>query len=152
MILTAVVDTNVVAAGLITHQADSAAGRVLDGMLAASFPFALSVGLLAEYRTVLNRRSLQQCHGLAEAEVESLLLALAQHAIALEPGSGPTAPDPGDQFLWNLLASHEALCLVTGDKLLLQHQPAPAPVLLPAEFIQRVDGSKVQDTGHGQEA
>jgi hypothetical protein len=34
----------------------------------------------------------------------------------VQPGSGPRAPDPGDQFLWDLLAADPALRLVTGDK------------------------------------
>jgi len=31
------------------------------------------------------------------------------------PSAIPTAPDAGDQFLWNLLAMHPDLILVSGD-------------------------------------
>jgi hypothetical protein len=66
--------------------------------------------------------------------MELLLTDLAQHAIALEAVSGPPAPDPGDQFLWDLLAVRPELMLVKGDKALLQDAPmagrAPSPLAL----------------------
>lgn len=132
----AVVDTNVVAAALLTSNDAAPTARVLDGMLAAAFPFAVSEPLLAEYRDVLNRPALRKRHGLKQAEIDSLLIALAQNAIVLAPLAGPVAPDPGDQHLWDLLASHDGLCLVTGDKLLLQASSAPAVVVTPVAFIQ----------------
>lgn len=138
MKLIAVVDTNVLAAGLMTSHVEAPTAWILDGMLSARFPFALSLALLSEYREVLNRPALRKRHGLNGDHVETLLLGLTRDAIVLEPAPGPAAPDPGDQHLWNLLASHGDLCLVTGDKLLLQHQPAPAPMLTPGEFMQRM--------------
>lgn len=138
MTLVAVVDTNVLAAGLMTARADTPTARIVDGMLAPSFSFAVSVALLSEYREVLNRPALHKRHGLNPDAIETLLTALALHAIVLAPGSGPAAPDPGDQHLWDLLASHAALCLVTGDKLLLQQRTAPAPVWTPDRFMQHV--------------
>lgn len=130
----AVVDTNVVAAGLMTARPDAPTARILDGMLGARFPFALSTALLAEYRSVLNRPALRRRHGLDADELEALLLALARHAIVLTPVAGPRAPDPGDQHLWDLLASHPSLVLVTGDHLLLAAEAAPAPVVGVAAF------------------
>ncbi|HET7662837.1 MAG TPA: putative toxin-antitoxin system toxin component, PIN family [Rhodanobacteraceae bacterium] len=146
MSLIAVVDTNVVAAGLMTPSKTAPTAQILDAMLSARLSFALSVALLAEYRDVLNRPSLRQRHALSHEDVESLLVALARDAIILESVPGSVAPDPGDQHLWNLLASHDRLCLVTGDKLLLQHQPAPAPMLTPAGFMLRMAASGVQET------
>lgn len=134
----AVIDTNVVAAGLMTAQQDAPTTRILDGMLTAAFPFALSEALLAEYREVLNRPTLRKRHGLTRNEIESLLVALAEHAIVLESVDGPAAPDPGDQHLWNLLADHDDVCLVTGDRVLLESRNAPAPVLTPAAFAAQV--------------
>ena len=55
----AIVDTHVVVAGLITSRAASPVAWVLDGMLGARFPFALSAALLAEYRAVLARPKLR---------------------------------------------------------------------------------------------
>ena len=42
----AIVDTNVVIAGLLTAHATSPVGRILDGMLNAAFPFVVSEALL----------------------------------------------------------------------------------------------------------
>lgn len=92
-----IIDTNVVVAGLLTSNATSPVARILDGMLAAAFPFVVSEELLAEYRSVLVRPALRKLHGLTVAEVETLLTDIAQHAIVLPPGVGSPAPDPADQ-------------------------------------------------------
>lgn len=109
-----IVDTNVVVAGLLTGNATSPVARILDGMLAAAFPFVVSEALLAEYRAVLVRPALRKLHGLTVAEVDTLLTDIAQHAIVLAPVSGSPAPDPGDQLLWDLLATRADLLPVTG--------------------------------------
>lgn len=113
-----VVDTSVVVAGLLTGNATSRVARILDGMLAAAFPFVVSEALLAEYRAVLVRPALRKLHGLTVADVDTLLTDIAQHAIVLAPGSGSPAPDPGDQLLWDLLATRADLLPITGDKAL----------------------------------
>lgn len=130
-----VVDTNVVVAGLLTGNDTSPVARILDGMLAAAFPFVVSEALLAEYRAVLVRPGLRKLHGLAVAEVETLLTDIAQHAIVLAPVATTPAPDPGDQLLWELLAAKSDLLLVTGDKLLLRHAGMRGRVLSPSEFV-----------------
>ena len=133
----AIVDTNVVVAGLITAQDASPVARVLDGMLAAAFSYAVSEALLAEYRAVLARPGLRKFHGLAIAEVETILTDMALHAIVLSPVPGPAAPDPGDQLLWDLLATRADLVLVTGDKRLLRNAAMQGRVLSPQEFVTR---------------
>ena len=133
----AIVDTNVVAAGLITAQGASPVARILDGMLAAAFSYAVSEALLAEYRAVLARPGLRKFHGLAIAEVETILTDMALHAIVLSPVPGPAAPDPGDQLLWDLLATRADLMLVTGDKRLLRDAAMQGRVLSPREFVTR---------------
>jgi predicted nucleic acid-binding protein len=130
-----IVDTNVIVAGSLTAQAASPVARILDGMLAAAFPFVLSEALLAEYRAVLVRPTLRQLHGLTVAEVEVILTDLAQHAIVLVPVAAPPAPDPGDQFLWELLTARADLLLVTGDKLLLRDATMRGRVISPSEFV-----------------
>ena len=132
-----IVDTNVVVAGLLTANAASPVARILDGMLAAAFPFVVSEALLAEYRAVLVRPALRKLHGLKVTEVETLLIDIAQHAIVvLPPGGGPPAPDPGDQLLWDLLAARADLLLVTGDKALQRDAAMQARVLSPQAFIE----------------
>lgn len=134
-----IIDTNVVVAGLLTGHANSPVARILDGMLSAAFAFVVSEALLAEYRTVLLRPKLCKLHGLTESEVDTILTDIARHAIALTPSGGPNmtsnAPDPGDQFLWELLNTRADLVLVTGDKLLLADPAMQQRVIVPQAFM-----------------
>lgn len=130
-----VIDTNVVVAGLLTGNDTSPVARLLDGMLSAAFPFAVSEALLSEYRAVLVRPGLRKLHGLTVSEIETLLTDIAQHAIVLVPVPTSPAPDPGDQLLWELLAAKPDLALITGDKLLLRHASMRGRVFSPAEFF-----------------
>jgi uncharacterized protein len=135
-----VIDTNVVVSGLITSNPDSPVAAVLDGMLGAAFVFAVSEVLLAEYRVVLLRPHLKNLHGLSPDDIDAVLLELAQHAIVLKTPENQVqsrAPDPGDQFLWNLLLSHPDLVLVTGDKLLLQDPTMATRVITPQALISK---------------
>ncbi len=137
-----VIDTNVVVAGLLTSHGESPVARILDGMLRAAFPFVLSDVLLHEYRAVLLRPKLSKLHGLNEADIDTLLTDIAQHAIVLIPPPAPTgltAPDPGDQFLWDLLATRSDLVLVTGDKFLLQDMAMRSRVMAPQEFTAALE-------------
>jgi predicted nucleic acid-binding protein len=134
-----IVGTNVVVAGLLTGNATSPVARILDGMLgmlAAAFPFVVSEALLAEYRAVLVRPALRKLHGLTVTEVETLLTDIAQHAIVLPPGAGSSAPDRGDQLLWDLLAARADLLLITGDKALQRDAAMQARVLSSQAFIE----------------
>ena len=133
-----IVDTNVVVAGLLSANEASPVARILDGMLAAAFPFVVSEALLAEYRTVLVRPNLRKLHGLKVAEVEALLTDLAQHAIVLTSASAPPAPDPGDQLLWDLLVARSDLLLVTGDKRLLRDAGMKGRVISAQAFVAGV--------------
>jgi putative PIN family toxin of toxin-antitoxin system len=138
--LAVIVDTNVVVAGLLTSNDAAPVARILDGMLAAAFPFVVSEALLAEYRTVLVRPKLRKLHGLSVAEVETILTDLAQHAIVFNPPASvaPLAPDPGDQLLWDLLAARADLLLVTGDSLLVQDAGMQGRVISPRAFMASV--------------
>ena len=133
--LAVVVDTNVVVAGLLTAYQGSPVARILDGMLTAAVPFVVSEALLAEYRAVLLRPSLRKLHRLTISEVDEILTSLAQHAIVLAPVAAAPAPDPGDQLLWDLLATRADLVLVTGDKLLLQDAGMRGRVMSPQAFV-----------------
>jgi putative PIN family toxin of toxin-antitoxin system len=129
-----IIDTNIVVAGLLTAYADSPVARILDGMLRAAFAFVVSEALLAEYRAVLLRPKLRKLHGLSAEEVDAILVDLARHAIVLVPVGTVAAADPGDQFLWDLLAARADLVLVTGDKLLQQDKSMQQRVLSPQTF------------------
>ena len=133
-----VVDTNVVVAGLLTVRADSPVARVLDGMLAAAFPFAVSEALLAEYRTVLRRPALRKAHGLTLNELDIIVVELAQHGIVLAPVPAPPAPEPGPggRHLRELLAARGELVLITGDRLLQRDRAMGRRILSPATFVE----------------
>jgi len=130
-----IIDTNVLVAGLLTRDAQSPVARVLDGMLSAGFPFVVSEALLAEYRTVLFRPGLRKQHGMSVDEVETLLTDIAHHAIVLQPAKGAEAPEPGDQLLWDLLATRSDLTLVTGDMALQADKAMRRRVLSPRQFL-----------------
>lgn len=132
----AVIDTNVVVAALLTADPHAPTARIVDGMVRGSFPFVLSVALLAEYRQVLLRKRIRRRHGLGEDEVDGILTAIAANAIVRERASSPAvAPDPGDQFLWDLLAAVPDAILVTGDRGLLESSAADVTVVSPQIFV-----------------
>lgn len=132
-----IIDTNVVVAGLLASRPDSPVARILDGMLSAAFACVLSEPLLAEYRAVLLRPHLTKLHGLSETQIDTVLTELVQHAVVLTPPAQQAflAPDPGDQFLWNLLAMRTDLVLVSGDKRLLNTPDMAHRVVLPSAFV-----------------
>lgn len=132
-----VIDTNVVVSGLLAAHAASPVVRILDGMLAAVFPFALSEALLAEYRDVLARPHLRKLHGLGDAELETVLAHVVANATILQPVAAPSAPDPGDQHLWELLACRADVLLVTGDGRLFDSEFATR-LIRPGEFMRQM--------------
>ena len=130
----AVIDTNVVVAGLITADADSPTAMILDGMRRGAFPFLLSDRLLAEYREVLLRAKIRKLHGLGALEVDQVLTEIATHAIVREPEARTGAPDTKDNHLWSLLYDQPGSVLVTGDLALARKPPPESDVLSPREF------------------
>lgn len=76
-----VVDTNVVAAGLITASGNSPVVVILEAMLSGTLLYLMSPALLQEYRTVLLRPRISKLHGLTEAEVDQLLVEITANSI-----------------------------------------------------------------------
>lgn len=130
-----VVDTNVVVAGLITESSDSPVVSVLDAMMSGSLLYLLSPALLEEYRSVLLRPELAKLHGLAEPEVDQLLIELTANAVWREPTITSPAPDRGDDHLWALLVAYPGSILITGDRLLLEYPPVKSSVISPRTWI-----------------
>ena len=135
MSATVIVDTNVVVAGFSAARTEMPFAAILQGMLSAAFPFAVSTPLLAEYREVLGRPALHKLHALDGEAIESLVAGIAHHAIVVEPAACAPAPDPGDQMLWELLAARADLILVTSDKLLLRDRAMRGRVITPQAFL-----------------
>lgn len=132
----AVVDTNVVVAGLITADATAPTSRILSGMQRGAFAFLLSTALLSEYRDVLLRAKIRKVHGLNEREIDLLLTQIALNAIVREPEAAPGAPDPGDDHLWALVLNEPGSALVTGDLVLVRKPPPGSKVLSPRQFAE----------------
>ncbi|AJD47657.1 nucleic acid binding protein [Isoalcanivorax pacificus W11-5] len=132
-----VVDTCVLVSGVLSSGGPPA--RILDQMLTAQVRYALSLPLLAEYRTVLLRPKLLARHSLAVEEVDQLLEALILPAVIVDPVPPATlqAPDPGDQHLWDLLCYREDLTLLTGDRLLLEQAPESLSLMPPTDWVAR---------------
>ena len=135
----AVIDTNVLVAALLTSDPGSPTARVLDAMLDGRFPFLLSTALLAEYRQVLLRDKIRTHHGLTTDEIDRILIELTANAIVRESApSSRQAPEPGDQLIWDLLATEPEPFLVTGDLRLLHDPPAGVIAPSPASFIAQI--------------
>lgn len=135
----AVVDTNVLVAGVLTSRADAPTARIVDGLLGRRFAFALSDRLLAEVRVVLLRPRIRDRHRLGPDEIDEVLTCIALEAIVVQlEAATMTAPDLGDQFLWDLLAAIDDPVLVTGEKRLLEAELPRGTASSPAAFCERV--------------
>jgi len=134
----AVIDTNVVVAGLLTGNTASPTAGILDGMCKGAFPFLLSTALLAEYREVLLRKKIRTLHALSEHDVDVLLTVLVANAIIREPKPRTGAPDTKDDHLWSLVQSEANCVLVTGDHALMTSPPPRSTVLQPRQFMDRL--------------
>lgn len=132
----AVIDTNVIVAGLITNDPDSPTATILDGMCRGAFPFLLSTSLLSEYRELLLRKRIRSLHGLSEREVDSLLTTIAASAIVREPEHRAGAPDANDQHVWSLVQDQPSGVLVIGDHALIEHPPRHSTVISPRQFVE----------------
>ena len=134
-----VVDTSVLVAGLLTTDPQSPPARILDAMLGGQLRFLLCVELLAEYRTLLLRERIRGRHGLSVAEVDALLEALATDGVVVDiTGSKETAPDPGDDFLWQMVAARSGASLITGDSALLERPPPRTRITSPRTWIDEL--------------
>lgn len=132
----AIVDTNVVVAGLITSTEEAPTRQILDSMIAGDFRFLLSIALIEEYRSVLLREKLRNIHGLSGDQIDGILEDIAFHGIVRQPDISPNkAPDEGDQHLWDLLEYEPKACLVTGDQQLIEASDHSS-IIEPAVFVK----------------
>ena len=136
-----IVDTNVVVSGLIGTGSGPPA-RILRAMLGGDLPYLMSSDLLGEYSSVLRRPNLVRAHGRTNEELDRLLADLVANAMWRDPVIGGSAPDPDDNHLWALLASHPQGLLVTGDRLLIENPPSGASVISARRFADTFLASK----------
>lgn len=103
----------------------------------ARFVFLLSEDLLAEYRAVLLRPAITGRHGLTEAEIDGLLAESVRNGVVRAPERLATsAPDGGDQHLWDLVGSEQGAVLVTGDGELVEKRAREVPALDPRASVE----------------
>ncbi|MCA1785469.1 MAG: putative toxin-antitoxin system toxin component, PIN family [Desulfobacteraceae bacterium] len=143
-----IIDTNVVAAGLITSRPDSPTAQILDGMINGRLAFLLSPDLLDEYRQILLRPKLIRLHGLMEPDIEQILMEITANAIWRDPPADTDhiSPDLQDSHLWALLATEPAAVLITGDQLLIENPRPGSSVISPAAWLAHFSG-RLQDPG-----
>ena len=134
----AVIDTNVVVAGLITADETSPTAVILNGMLSGEIGYLMSTELLTEYTEVVYRPSLTKLYRLTGSQIDTLLTELVVNSIWREPASTYEAPDSGDNHLWRLLASQSDSILVTGDKLLLNNPLLTHSTVCPRTFVDEI--------------
>ena len=132
----AIVDTNVVIAGLPLEGNPLPVAAILQCMLKRELRFLVSTALLGEYRDVLDRPPLRKLHGLGDEALHALLARIEEGAEIVDPAAtSAAAPDPGDQMLWDLLAGRADAVLVTSDKLLLRDRSMRGRVVTPDAWL-----------------
>lgn len=102
--------------------------------------------LLQEARVVLARPPLARVLGWDDAAIDAGLGAWYAEAEPLPdapPASAafPSCPDPGDRFLFDLLAAHDDLSLATRDKRLLKVKRLRARIRRPQDLLAGLSAS-----------
>ena len=136
----AVLDTNILTAGLRSRQGASFA--VLSLLADGQFTGLVTTALFLEYEAVLKRPEQCEVHGLSEADLDGLLSELAA---VLEPVDvrftwRPQLSDPADEMVLEAAVNGQADVLVTHN---VRDFASAAPrfgisVLRPAEFLRGV--------------
>jgi putative PIN family toxin of toxin-antitoxin system len=130
-----IVDANVLVSAAIRET--GAPRRVIDAALGGVFAFLISGALVGEYQRVFRRPNIVRAHRLDHETAARLIAEVEQFGTVLAPDPSPlSAPDPGDQHLWDLLAAVSDAILVTGDRLLLESRDFPGRVLSPRQFVE----------------
>jgi putative PIN family toxin of toxin-antitoxin system len=138
----AIIDTNVLLAGLLWHGTPHALlERVRDGTLTLISSPVLLAELTEVFRrpkldAILAQSSTSREHSLAEVQ------ALAE-IIAPAPLPGPVCRDPDDDAVLALALAAQVDFIVSGDNDLLDLQTFESvPIVTPAEALRRIEAQK----------
>ena len=134
----AVLDVNVLISALLSRS--GAPARIVRAWLDGYFDLVVSPALLAELERSLGYPKLQRL--VTTAERDELIALLRTSAITADDPAGPApiaSPDPDDDYLIALAASHDAM-LVSGDRHLLELEARGHTIHSPAEFLTLLDG------------
>lgn len=143
MKLRAVLDTNILVAGLASQSGASFA--LLEYALRQRFALVASVALWLEYEAVLKRPSIQGLHGLADSDVDDILNALAGVVIPVKSHFlwRPQLRDPNDEMVLEAAVNGQASALVTLN--VRDFTPAARhwqlALLSPGAFLQLLEAS-----------
>ena len=142
MTIDIIVDANVVVSAQLVQHPNAHPYRIWEALFDTGIQNYVSAHVLAECIDVLQRRDVVRRHRLTRGQVEELVQRFALASLEISsPRSLAVAPDPGDQHLWDMLASNPEMLLITGDPVLLESDHFPGRILSPRQFVERfLDG------------
>lgn len=144
MPLSAIIDTNVLVAGISTDNPRSANAAVVDCLFAGRFLHFASLESLIELHDVLRLPSVRAIHKLTDQKTDLLFAALEATSVVFEPAEIVSANIPRDltDTKWLALAARTgADYLVTNDRrhLLRLKTFGQTAIVTPAVFLRELD-------------
>lgn len=144
MPLSAIIDTNVLIAGISTANPRSASAAVVDRLFADRFVHFASLESLTEIYEVLRLPTVRAIHKLTDQKIDLLFAALEAKSTLLEPVGVVAASLPRDltDTKWLALAAHaDADYLVSNDRrhLLRPKKFGRTAIVTPAVFLRELD-------------
>jgi putative PIN family toxin of toxin-antitoxin system len=142
----AVVDTNVIVAGVLTSNPRSASRSLIDRLWSGQFTLVLSPDALREIQDVLRLLRLRALHRLTDDDIRRFCRALEVVSRMLVPTEhvSPTVTRDVTDTKWLALALHsDADFLVTGDRRHLHRlrRIGTTRIVTPAAFLHELDRS-----------
>ncbi len=142
----AVVDTNVIVAGVLTSNPRSASRSLIDRLWSGEFTLVLSPDALREIQDVLQLPRLRALHRLADDDILHFCRALEIVSRMLVPSEtvSPAVPRDATDAKWLALALQaDADYLVTSDKRHLHRlrRVGRTRIVTPAAFLRALDRS-----------
>lgn len=143
MPLSAVIDTNVLVAGISTDNPRSANAAVIDHLFAGRFVHCALLASLIEVHEVLRSPTVRALHKLTDQKIDLLFAALEAKSMPIQPGEIVAASLPRDQTdtKWLALAGSTAAdYLVTNDRrhLLRLKKFRQTAIVTPAAFLREL--------------
>lgn len=145
--LSAVVDTNVIVAGVLSSNATSASRALIDRLRAGEFLLLMSPEALLEIEEVLTLPEMKAIHGLTDDEIRAFCQSL-QVGSRMVSGTTPVSPaltrDVTDTKWVAIAVEGDADCLVTKDRrhLLRLNRVGRTKIVTPRKFLQALDRRK----------
>ena len=97
----AVIDTNIIVAGVLTKSPRSSNRRVMDRFFAGDFELCLSRSTLAEIQHVLALPQMRKIHRLTDSDIKRLCRAMAVRSRVFVPTAAVSPASPGTSLTQN---------------------------------------------------